>query len=234
MTALTRTWTRLLFAIKRPFLRRRLAVPSIEVVDDTLLVVLPGVHNPSVFRSGALLAHNLADLVAKYGGPRRKTALDMGTGSGIGAVFATRLGYDVIGVDINPEAVRCARANAALNGVADRCKIRHGDLFEPVAGERFDLVLFNPPFFRGKPRDPSDAAWRSADVPERFAVGLPAALEPHGVALIVLSTDGDQSGILQALRRHNLSFNAALQHDFGNEVMTIYVVRSIGSSGQSP
>lgn len=234
MTALTRTWTRLWFAIKRPFLRRRLAVPSVEMVDDAFLVVLPGVHNPSVFRSGALLARNLADLVVTHTRPTQKTALDMGTGSGIGAVFAARLGYDVIGVDINPEAVRCARANAALNGVADRCEIRHGNLFEPVAGERFDLVLFNPPFFRGKPKDPSDAAWRSTDVPERFAIGLPAALAPEGMALVVSSSDGDQHGILKALRQHNLLVNAALRHDFGNEIMTIYSVRKPSSSGSSP
>jgi methylase of polypeptide subunit release factors len=234
MTALRRTWTRLWFAIKRPFLRRRLAVPSLEVVDDAFLVVLPGVHNPSVFRSGTLLARNLADLVAKHGGPRRKTALDMGTGSGIGAVFAARLGYNVTGVDINLEAVRCARASTALNGVDDKCEIRHGDLFGPVAGERFDLVLFNPPFFRGTPRDPSDAAWRSTDVPERFAGGLPAALEPQGVAFVVLSTDGDQNGILNALRQHHLSVDAVLQHDFENEIMTVYAVQNTGSRRQSP
>jgi len=235
MTAhLTRAFTRLWFAIKRPFLRLRLASPSVEVVDGAFLVVLPGVHNPSLFRSGALLAHSLADLVAKHAGTRRKTALDMGTGSGIGAVFAARLGYHVTGVDINPDAVRCARANAILNGVDDKCDILHGDLFELVACKRFDLVLFNPPFFRGKPRNQADAAWRSTDVPERFALALPGALEPDGVALVVLSTDGDQRGILDALQRQSLSINPVVQHDFGNEIMTIYAVRNTGSSGQSP
>jgi HemK-related putative methylase len=226
-----RTW--LWLGIKRPFLKRRIGRPTVEVVDDALLVVLPGVHNPSVFRSGALLARNLGDLLVKYAGPLRRTALDMGTGSGIGAVFAARLGYHVIGVDINPAAVRCARANAVLNGVDERCEILHGDLFEPVAEERFDLVIFNPPFYRGEPDGSSDAAWRSTDVPERFATGLPAALQPHGVALIILSTDGDQEGILDAMRQHGLAVETALQHDFGNEIMTIYAVRSPGSDGQS-
>jgi HemK-related putative methylase len=230
---LTRVRTWLWLGIKRPFLKRRIGRPTVEVVDDAFLVVLPGVHNPSVFRSGALLARHLGDLVVKHAGPLRRTALDLGTGSGIGAVFAAQLEYAVIGVDINPAAVRCARANAALNGVYESCDIRHGDLFEPVAGERFDLVLFNPPFYRGAPDDSSDAAWRSTDVPERFAAGLPTALQPDGVALVVLSTDGDQNGILDALRQHGLSVEVALQHDFGNEIMTIYAVRSPGSSGQS-
>src|SRR5258708_40043817 len=81
-------------------------------------------------------------------------ALDMGTGSGVGAVFAARRGFQVVGVDLNPDAVRCARANVLLNGLEERIEIRHGAPFEPVSGERFDLVLWNPPFFRGKPTSP--------------------------------------------------------------------------------
>ena len=43
-------------------------------------------------------------------------------------------------------AVAIARRNAERNGVADRVDIRHGDLWEPVAGERFDLIVSNPPY----------------------------------------------------------------------------------------
>jgi len=84
--------------------------------------------------------------------------------------------------------VRCARANVLLSGLDDRIEIRQGDLFAPVAGERFDLLLFNPPFFRGEPRGNFDLAWRATDVLERFAAGLPAALAPGGRALLLLST----------------------------------------------
>ena len=48
-----------------------------------------------------------------------------------------------------------------MNQLEHRIDVRHGDLFEPVAGERFDLVLFNPPFLLGAPQDERDAAWRS-------------------------------------------------------------------------
>jgi len=58
-------------------------------------------------------------------------------------------------VDINPVAVRCARANAVLNGLDDRIHVLEGDLFDPLPGNaRFDLVAFNPPFFRGTRRIP--------------------------------------------------------------------------------
>ena len=39
-----------------------------------------------------------------------------------------------------------------LHRLEDRIEAREGDLFAPVAGETFDLILFNPPFFRGEPR----------------------------------------------------------------------------------
>ena len=124
---------------------------------------------------------------------------------------------------MNPVAVRCARANVALNGLEDRIEIRHGDLFAPVEGLRFHLVLFNPPFFRGRPRDDRfGLSWRSVDVPERFAAGLRSALASGGRALIVLSTDGDAPGLLRALEVEQMSVTAIARRNLGNEIMTVY------------
>ena len=81
--------------------------------------------------------------------------LDLGTGSGVGAVFAAQWAGQVVAVDVNPAAVRCARINVLLHGVEDRVDVLQGDLFEPVAGERFDVILFNPPYFPGQPRTTS-------------------------------------------------------------------------------
>ncbi|HET9226144.1 MAG TPA: methyltransferase, partial [Thermoanaerobaculia bacterium] len=127
--------------------------------------------------------------------------------------------------DLNPEAVRCARINALLNRLENQIEVRQGDLFGPVEGERFDLILFNPPFFRGEPKGLFDLAWRSVDVLERFAAGLPHALTEDGCALILLSTDGDPEGMLKALAAHDLKVEPAVRRDYGNEVMTIYCVR---------
>jgi release factor glutamine methyltransferase len=149
----------------------------------------------------------------------------MGTGSGACALFAARRGWRVTAVDLNPEAVRCARINALWNGLEAAVEVRQGDLFAPVAGERFDLVLFNPPFFRGEPRGLLDLAWRGTDVLERFAQGLAAALAPGGRALVLLSTDGDAAGMLRALLASGLAVEVAARRDFGNEVMTLYSAR---------
>lgn len=226
MNFLTRRVALLGHAFQRPFLRRRLGRVRLEAVDGVPLLVLPEVFNPVVFRTGTVLARTVAS--SPWAEPRAEgsRALDLGTGSGVGAVFAARRGHSrIVAVDLNPDAVRCARMNALLHRLEDRIEAREGDLFAPVAGETFDLILFNPPFFRGAPRSRIDLAWRGTDVLERFAAGLPAALAPDGVALLLLSTDGDGPALLDALARGGFAVEPAARRDFGNEVVTVYAVR---------
>ena len=74
-----------------------------------------------------------------------EAALDVGTGSGVQALLAARHARRVVATDLNERALTFTRMNAALNGVTN-VECRPGDLFAPVAGERFDLVVSNPPF----------------------------------------------------------------------------------------
>jgi 16S rRNA G1207 methylase RsmC len=218
-----RAWLRL----RHQVIGRRYRRLVLERVDGVPLVILPDVFNPVLLRSGAFLARNLPAPVPSIASEStRPRALDVGTGSGIGAIFAARLGYDVVGVDLNPEAVRCARINVLLNDLDELVEIRFGDLFGPVAGQRFDLVMFNPPFFRGVPSDQLDQAWRAPDVIERFAEGLGQVLRPGGQARIVLSTDGEWRAMLDALGSVGLVAHSTVGRDFGNEVLTVYAVTS--------
>jgi HemK-related putative methylase len=219
---LIRPLTRLYLKLRHQVFGRRYRRLVLERVGDAPILVLPDVFNPVLFRTGPFLAETAMRL-APAAGPDR-LALDMGTGSGVGAVFAARAGYKVLAVDINAEAVRCARINVLLNRLETQVEVRQGDLFAPVAGERFDLVLFNPPFYRGTPGDALDHAWRGVDVFERFAAGLPAALAPEGRALLVLSTDGDAAGMLGALAAQQLAHTVVARRDLGNEVLTIHQV----------
>ncbi len=73
------------------------------------------------------------------------TALDLGTGSGVQALHAAGRRARVTATDVNPRALRFAALTLALSGFAG-ADLREGSLFEPVAGERFDLIVSNPPF----------------------------------------------------------------------------------------
>lgn len=196
--------------------RRRYERVVLEHVDGLDLVVLPDVFNPVLLRSGAFLVSELWRL------PSGATVLDLGCGSGAGAIAAAIRGCSAIAVDINPAAVRCTKMNALLNDV--ELDVRHGDLFTPVSRERFDVVLFNPPYYRGAPRDRLDHAWRSHDVPERFAAELSDHLAPRGYALVVLSSDGDTAAFLDAMTSHHLEYSVVARKDFINEVMSVYRV----------
>jgi methylase of polypeptide subunit release factors len=67
--------------------------------------------------------------------------------------------------------------------VEQQVDVRQGDLFAPVAGETFDLVLFNPPYYAGEPRDALTTPF-AARACRRFAASR-AALAPGGAALLV-------------------------------------------------
>ena len=73
------------------------------------------------------------------------TTLDLGTGPGFQALRAARTSGHVVGTDLNHRALNYAAWSAQLNGL-DNVEWRYGDLWEPVAGERFDHVLCNPPY----------------------------------------------------------------------------------------
>ncbi len=194
----------------------------LERVAGLRLLVTPSVFNPKLLRTGEFFASQLNERVI---GPH-SSVLDMGTGSGVCALFAARRAARVVAVDINPAAVKCAGMNALLNDLEGKVEVRHGDLFAAVPAERFDLILFNPPFLRGVPRNDRDRAWRSEDVPERFAAALAEHLNPGGSALVLLSSFGDASMFLQAFEDNGFEVSRFAERRFIAETVVIFRVRA--------
>ncbi|HYM19233.1 MAG TPA: methyltransferase [Micropepsaceae bacterium] len=212
--------------LKRTILSSKLKRAVMERVRGREFIVWPGVLNPVIFRAGRYLAEFLQDTpLIRVNANDPPTALDLGTGCGILAVFAAARGYNVTAVDIEPRAVSCARANAILNKLEDKIRVVEGDLFARVAGLSFDLVVFNLPFFRGIPHRPFERAWKSPDVIERCALGLPGALKPDGVALFVLSSHGEPQAMLDGMTRNGLEVERVSSRHFGVETMAIYAAR---------
>lgn len=85
--------------------------------------------------------------------------LEMGCGTGIMSVLAALAGTDrVVGLDINPAAIRNTEMNARRHGVADRVTARESDLYSAVRpGEKFDGIYWNPPFLDA-PEDVVDSS----------------------------------------------------------------------------
>ncbi|MCB9685066.1 MAG: methyltransferase [Alphaproteobacteria bacterium] len=125
------------------------------------------------------------------GGPAR-TALDLGTGSGIVALLLASTGLDVLGVDVRQEWAEGWERTLAASEVAGRVRLERRDLLDLVAGEGWDLVVANPPYFRAEDGpsspDPFKAAARtegSATLADVVRVSL-GALRPSGTAALVV------------------------------------------------
>jgi SAM-dependent methyltransferase len=73
------------------------------------------------------------------------SVLDLGTGSGLLALLAAKFARNVAATDINSRASEFTRFNAKLNQI-DNVRFMVGNLFEPVAGQKFQLIVCNPPF----------------------------------------------------------------------------------------
>ena len=118
------------------------------------------------------------------------TVLDLGTGCGIQAMHASRTARRVVATDVSPRAVEIARANAALNGIAN-IEVRLGSLFAPVAGETFDRIVTNPPFVitprvDGVPvYDYRDGGMVGDALVEAVVRGTAAHLAPGGTAQLL-------------------------------------------------
>jgi HemK-related putative methylase len=219
---LTRAAGRLMLWLRfQLFQRRRHNRLVVEYVGGRPFLILPEVFNPTLFLSSEFMVRSLDEELV----PRGCRLLDMGTGSGVGAIFAARWAATVTAVDVSPAAVRCARINALLNDVAERVTVCQGDLFEPLPGQRFDAILFNPPYFRGQPRTLLDGAFQGADVVERFTDALPHHLSPGGWALVLLSSAGDEKRFLGLWHEAGLAVTAVAKERHLSETLTLYQLR---------
>ena len=80
------------------------------------------------------------------------SVLEIGTGSGIVAMYASRLSDNITVTDINFDACELARKNFEDNGI-ENIEILFGNMFEPVESRKFDVILFNTPYL---PTDDGD------------------------------------------------------------------------------
>jgi methylase of polypeptide subunit release factors len=122
-----------------------------------------------------------------------RLALDVGTGCGVQALLCARHSDHVIAVDTNPRALNYTLFNARLNRL-NNVECRLGNLFEPVAGCRFDLIVCNPPFVISPE---SEYLFRDSGLPgdklsEEVVRKVPAYLAEGGFASVLCSWTNDQ------------------------------------------
>ena len=112
------------------FYNLKLELPNIKIY------LSEGVYPPKL--DSFLLAEELVKITVKG-----YEVLDIGTGSGILAIIASKKGANVVATDVHEESVKCARQNALINNV--KLDVRVGDLFKKIGDdELFDVIISNP------------------------------------------------------------------------------------------
>lgn len=117
---------------------------SPELHTHTILgkefVVFPDVFSPAYFPSTNFFVESIPFV-------KDETFLDMGTGSGVIAIFAALKGAsEVVAADINPSAVSNTIENAKKNGVEDKVTAIESDVFSNIDKKDFDTIFWSMPF----------------------------------------------------------------------------------------
>lgn len=146
---------------------------------------------------------------------RRDEVLEIGTGTGLIAIYASKNSRKVIATDINPAAMKCALKNVITNHTYN-VELREGNLFEPVEDEKFDVVLFNTPYLpttedeklEGQLNAAFDGGLDGRDTIDAFIDGVKNVLKKEGRIQMVQSSLADNDKTLQRLK--DIGFEAEI------------------------
>jgi len=153
-----------------------------------LLLRPPGVYR--IDRDSTLLA----DVLARTGYAEGRDVLDVGAGTGVLALSAARAGArSVTAVDLSRRSTLATWMNCRLHGAP--VTVLRGDLFKPVIGRRFDLVVANPPYVPSRVSAPArhrigrcwDAGQDGRLLLDRICAGVSDVLAEDGTLLLVQS-----------------------------------------------
>src|SRR5437016_2502767 len=129
-------------------------------------------------------------------------ALDLCSGTGVGAFLLSRSGRLAVSADITERAAAFARFNCALNGL-ENVEVARGDLYEAVKGRTFGCIVAHPPYV---PSLEAKAIWRDGgtigeSLVKRIVEGLPEHLDPGGIFFCVsLGVDTEEAKFEERVR----------------------------------
>lgn len=170
-------------ATYKPFLVKYLSRTRLYTYRDLVLEVPPQVFHPRFFHSTHLLLRYLGRLRLAS-----QTFLELGAGSGLLSIYASRRGAQATATDISKKAIAALQLNRTFN--AEPLQVIESDLFEQLPQQRFDIIAINPPYYKKTPVTAADHAWYCGENGEYFRrlfAGLPAYMHDETIVLMVLS-----------------------------------------------
>lgn len=226
MKALKNIIRKILFLVYYKFyLERRNREVTYEKLDGFQFTVLPTVFNPTEYISSEIFI----SFIKKLGDMTGKQVLDMGCGTGIMSVYAASKGALCLAVDSNHMAVKATVINARQNGCLDKIETIESNLFQKLShfNRTFDIMFFNPPYFKGIPHGQFERAFKGGEnyeVIREFIEGSKAYLNPDGVIYFIVSSDMDINELEQMFREQDFEF--IIVEKIEKLLETFYVTKS--------
>lgn len=175
-------------------------------------IVFPGVFWP--FEDSKALVRNFVV-------HSREKVLDVGTGSGILAIFSAYKGASkVVAVDINPAAVESVKVNANLHGFGGIIEARMSNLFEALRDdEKFDVVIANLPFRNKSAKSIPELTMWDTDfsVNKKFLSEIATYLEKTGRIYLSQANFGEVEKILELAHKAGFKAKRIGEHRISNE-----------------
>ncbi|WP_339889671.1 methyltransferase [uncultured Flavobacterium sp.] len=215
--------------ITHPFLKLGLKLfyfkPRKYCYEDICIKVHPNVFPPHLTLSTKILLDFIKPIELE-----NKTVLELGCGSGIISLLASKKGANVLASDINKTALKFLNENAEKNKLS--VTTIYSDLFDSIENSTFDFIIINPPYYPKSPKNIKEQAWFCGENFEYFESLFSQLLnykKTSNSIYMILSEDCDLERIKAIAKKNNLSMKCVAQKSVIKEINYIFIIDKIES-----
>lgn len=190
------------------------------------IVVFPGVFHPGFFFSTKILLGYIGKINV-----HQKYCLELGAGTGIISIFASKRGAFATASDISLTAVYNIEKNVKMTDA--NVEVVHSDLFDEIPHRRYDYIIINPPYYKKNPSSEKELAWFGGDDFQYFRklfFQLGNNFYENTNVIMVLSDEADLEMIKSIASEYKFLMKEVFHKKMWGENHFIYNVESIESS----
>ncbi len=211
--------------ITKPFLNAGLQFyyrkPRKYSYQDIQVLVHPEVFPPHLTLSTKILLDFISEIELQD-----KSFLELGCGSGIISLLASKKGATVTASDINKTALEYLEKASAEHNLEVDCV--YSDLFENIQGKHFNFIIINPPYYPKKPKNTKEQAWFCGEDFEYFEnlfQQLPKFISEENQTFIILSEDCNIKKITNIASENNLVLENVFSSKKMGELNTVFSMK---------